>query len=89
MQVIYKYPLEVTGSQSISMPKGAKVLCVQVQRDVPCLWAIVDLANEVNLRRFRIWGTGHPVDESDLRYIGTFQLNEGGFVGHVFEPMQE
>lgn len=34
--------------------------------------------------RFRLAGTGHPIAEADLRYVGTFQLADGALVFHVF-----
>jgi len=85
---IYKYPFEVQGDVEISMPAGATILTVQVQGETPCIWAIVDPEQPIAVRRFRIFGTGHPLDiEPALsRYIGTFQLLGGRYVGHLFEP---
>ena len=42
MRVIYKYQLSVTDNNIISMPIGAEILCVQAQKEVPCIWALVD-----------------------------------------------
>lgn len=39
-------------------------------------------------RIFEIFGTGHTIycDMGvDRRYIGTFQIENGQFIGHVFE----
>lgn len=85
---IYKYPFEVRDDFYIEMPKGASVLTVQVQYGAPCIWAMVDDGQPVlESHRFRIFGTGHPVDIDPTlnRYVGTFQLLEGQFVGHLFE----
>ena len=82
---IWKYPLEITGSQEVVLPQGARILCVQVQHDVPCLWALVNPDEPSIPRRIYIFGTGHVAPVSAEGYIGTFQTNEGQFVGHVFE----
>lgn len=84
---IYKYPFEVQGDVEIAMPTGATILTVQVQGETPCIWAIVDPEQPIIVRHFRVFGTGHPLDiEPTLsRYIGTFQLVCGRFVGHLFE----
>lgn len=84
---IYKYQLEVKDYFSIVMPKGASILTVQVQQGIPCIWAIVDPEQILmETRNFRIFGTGHPILVSAKNsYIGTFQLQNGGFVGHLFE----
>lgn len=42
MKKIYKYRIEVTDDQNIEMPVGAKILTVQTQNGVPCIWAMVD-----------------------------------------------
>lgn len=84
---IYKYPLPLDDRSHIQMPRGAHVLCVQVQRDIPYLWAIVDPDQPLDAKLFRLCGTGHPLEitSPESRYIGTFQLAEGSFIGHVFE----
>lgn len=83
---IWKFPLQTVGMQSVQMPRNARILCVQVQRCEPCLWAMVDETKPLVERRIRIIGTEHPIDASAvLHYIGTYQLDGGGLVFHVFE----
>lgn len=86
MKRIFKFPLQVADLQKVSLPKDSIFLTVQVQRGIPCLWALVDTDKETEDRFIRIIGTGHSVPENVLRYIGTFQaLENNWFVGHVFE----
>ena len=85
MRAIYKYPLKVLDEQEVMMPKGARILAVQTQREAPCLWAEVELGAELQLRIIEVFGTGHPIDERPRKYLGTFQLLNGDFLGHVFE----
>lgn len=92
MEVIYKYPLEAVDRQTVRLPRGARILCVQNQRETPCLWAVVTVDVESKppneFRTFLILGTGHPQDKIPAdNYIGTFQLDEGTLVFHVFEDL--
>lgn len=86
MKRIYKYPLDMQGAaQIINMHAGAELLAVQVQRDVPCIWALVNPDNQMMQREFLIVGTGHDLPERYGGHVGTFQLDGGNFVFHVFE----
>jgi len=70
------------------MPSGCIILCVQVQDNIPCIWYInpcVDHNNSVVTRVFRIITTGEERHGIPSKYIGTFQLKHGRFVGHLFE----
>jgi hypothetical protein len=81
---IWKY--ELKKYCEIEMPINAQILAVQNQREVPCIWALVNPDDERELRRFEIVGTGHKFNYSvEHKYRGTFQLNGGLFVFHVFE----
>ncbi len=84
METIWKFPLKVEDRVMIAMPKGAQILCVQVQYGIPCIWAAVEDNGVWEERHFYISGTGHPI-EYDTSYVGTFQLCDGSFIGHVFE----
>lgn len=88
MKTIYKYPLEITDRQEIEMPREARILAVQVQNNVPCLWAVVDTELPLKERIFDTFGTGNPVDNYinyTHNYIGTYQVRGGSLVFHVFE----
>lgn len=86
-KTIWKFPLEIAGAQGIEMPKGAEILCVQFQKTILCLWAIVDPSAENEIRGFEICGTGRaPQHDFDrLSYVSTFQTMDGEFVWHLFE----
>lgn len=85
MESIFKYQLETTDEQIVEMPLGAEVLTVQVQNEIPCIWAKVN-PNHTPIRyRFRIFGTGHTIEEDFTgKYIGTYQLFNGSGVFHIF-----
>lgn len=83
-QAIWKFYLPLGDRVEIQMPECARILTVQVQRGDPVIWALVDRDVPTSPRRFRIVGTGHPVDFMG-DYIGTFQMPAGYLVFHVFE----
>lgn len=91
MKKIYKYTLETTDFQTVEMPKDCKILCVQTQNERPCIWALIDdMETIMEIKKFWIFWTGHPIGikndpELHKRYIGTYQLLGGKFIGHVFE----
>lgn len=90
MKSIWKYRLSVTDVQAVNIPAGAKILCVQIQGGIPCLWAMVDPLERLAQRRVRIFGTGQPARDFEINgieYIGTIQMSSGSLVWHVFvEP---
>jgi hypothetical protein len=91
--VIYKYPLEKWdyGVFELALPVAARVLCVQVQRGVPTVWARVNPAEtEIVPRRFVVVATGAPApSQNQGNYIGTFQLLAGDLVFHLFEMLRQ
>jgi len=82
--VIWKYELEV-GSQRIEMPVGARLLDIQCQRGKPCLWVLCDPSATMCRRRFEMYGTGHDTRREVGEYVGTFQMDCGYVVFHVFD----
>lgn len=90
---IFKYPLQVTDVQYVSLPLHAKLLTVQVQNGIPCLWALVDSKHKLKVNRpvFTI-GTGNPAGhvfetgktDEWPKYLSTYQLANGALVFHVF-----
>lgn len=89
MSVIWKFPVKIEDQFSLDMPQGARVLCVQTQGDSsePFVWAEVNPDAEKESRKFRLFGTGHPMEAGEdwLEYIGTFQIRGGAIVFHLYE----
>ena len=90
MKSIYKYILQDADVQSVSMPEGAKILCVQVQYGAACLWAEVDTDKPSVDRTIEMFGTGYEM-RCDMgierQYIGSYQLIGGALVFHVYENL--
>ena len=90
MYKIWKFPVSFNTINldrfELAMPGGARILKLDIQRNEPQFWVLVNPANEIELRRFRILGTGQPFEDlNDLEYIDSYQVNGGQFVWHVFE----
>lgn len=86
MKSIWKFPLETSDEQEVTMPAGSQILCVQMQGQMMCLWAKVDqYTTERERRHILIRGTGHRLDGNEGLYIGTVQMQGGALVWHVFE----
>jgi hypothetical protein len=85
IRTIHKYPFHIYDRETVCMPEGAKILKIEMQRDVPFLWALVDTEAAPIDHHFLVFGTGRPIGR-DLRlggHVATFQA--GPFVWHVFE----
>ena len=88
--MIWKFSLQITDRQTVTMPVGANILSVQDQAGGLQLWAIVNPDAEREQRVIEIVGTGNPmadVDKEDLArfHIATVQVRGGALVWHVFE----
>lgn len=92
--VIYKYALTqlaLAPAEPFLVHKGATPLCVQTQLGVPMLWASVPVyamtAPKMEDAKIEVIPTGRPYDTEGRKYIGTFQVEDGGipFVFHVFQ----
>jgi hypothetical protein len=85
MKTIYKYELSVEDNQIIKMPDGAKFLSLQTQNENPCIWMLVDTENKLVDIHFVTYGTGHEIKSGLGEFVGTYQLNNGRLVFHVFK----
>jgi len=84
--VIHKFAV-TPGPFKLTLPKRARVLTVQMQYDQPQMWALLDQNDFKVERSFAIVPTGAGVDATydDLAYVGTFQMQGGALVWHLFE----
>ena len=78
---IWKYPIQTY--TELQVPKGAKVLTVQMQNGEPQIWMLVNTEMPFERRVFQVFGTGHLVPDDPGTYIATFQVEP--YVFHVFE----
>ncbi|MDQ3223266.1 MAG: hypothetical protein M3Q75_07335 [Gemmatimonadota bacterium] len=83
MRRVYKYPVPVAMEFTLEIPVNAEVLTVQTQGGVGSIWILVDPDAPVVQRRFRVVLTGR--EAPPWHYVGTFQLDGGAMVLHLFE----
>lgn len=84
MQTIHKFHVPVNEIVRVSMPYDSDVLCVQMQGDTPCVWALVESGFPLVEKVFYWRGTGHDCEDvSAESYVGTVQFS--GLVFHLFE----
>ncbi len=82
---IYKYEL-TAHKVLLELPRGARILSVQVQHGVPVLWAAVEPTRMLREPRvIRIVATGEEFDADGASYISTFQLEGGNLIFHAYE----
>lgn len=89
---IFKYPLDVTYEQAITLPVGYELLHVDVQREKPMLWALVNEDAKQHQRVIiKCYGTGQELaDDLDyLRHIGSILQYNDTAVWHFFEDMAQ
>lgn len=83
---IYKYTIPIQDEVEIEMKKDTHILCVKNQREQLCIWALCSPDAEDILRSFRVYGTGHEIEQgkSAGMYIGTAVFQNGALIWHLF-----
>lgn len=87
MKLIWKYPLDLVGEQTLLVPVLAKPLTTQMQDGTICIWFEVQqhYKESRHPRKVHVVGTGHAEIQEDWLYAGTVQ--DGFFVWHIYvEP---
>ena len=85
---VYKYEISFVDEFLIEMRRYAKLLHVDVQHGVPYVWAFVVPTEPMMKRRFRLAGTGHPLEIIGA-HVGTFLTAGGDLVWHLFDYGEE
>lgn len=90
---VWKFELSISDYYDILIPRGAKILTVQMQDHAICAWALVDQNAPMVNRKFRIAGTGHQLviegTAVEMQYVGSVQQLGGALVWHVFDMGEE
>lgn len=88
MKMIHKFVVPVDDDvHDRQMPEGARIVHVDVQRDIGEVkfWAEVDTGVDAMVTRsFTVYGTGSPILES-MTYVGTVLVGGGRLVWHLYE----
>lgn len=83
MKTIGKYALLGAQIERVNVPRGARVLTVQMQGAQVCLWALADSREPLVTMTVWVFGTGFEMPEEVGRYLSTVQTRDG-FVWHYF-----
>lgn len=83
MKKVFKYPVMSDDSITVALPEGARPLHFDLQHGQLCLWALVDPSKPLVEYKFRMAGTGHPIDTCG-DFINTAILQGGALVFHFF-----
>lgn len=97
MKMILKYPLGMNihhnAVYEVDMPRGAKILDVQLEGDMPVIWAIVNPKRETRKYVFQVFATGfemHDYEKKNFHYLATVQQKGlTTFVWHIFEVYEQ
>jgi hypothetical protein len=93
VKTIYKYTLTLKPN-ILNIPKGAVFLCVGIQHRKGLegqpnisaqIWFLVDPSMPTESRVIDVYGTGEAMPDNPGQYLGTFLVDDGRFVWHVFE----
>ncbi len=85
-RVVHKFHA-YCGEITIGMP--AKFLAIQVQRGEPQFWVEHCPDSKVQAKaKIRVFCTGEKVEEG-YSYLGTYQANDGDFIGHVYAKAEK
>ena len=93
MNSVFRYFIKITDDQTIKIPLlhglslKDSVLKIDTQYEIPCMWVMVEDENKPVECKIFIRGTGHSCDSIFTKpdtYLGSFQLQDGRFVMHVF-----
>ena len=80
---VWKYPIPF-GRVTLDLPRGAVVVHVAAQNDMPTIWVRLDPGAPKVLRMYEVFATGEPVP-GDAAYCGTAHTVGGALVWHIFE----
>jgi len=81
---VWKFSVPVSDEFELEMPRHAEILFIAVQDDSPFIWARVVPGRHKETRKFKLRGTGHPIDTVST-HLGSFMLRGGALVFHLFE----
>ena len=89
MRTVHKFPLQ-HGRTRLPLPPNAWFLRVDVQHGEWVAWFCLDTDDEIALRTFQVFGTGHDMGTEHWLHLGTFYQDETkSLVWHLFEELRQ
>ena len=92
MKRVLKYIIKMHGETIIEINGIGRILHVDVQRQQPCVWVeVIYYPLHKETKKIRVFHTGEEITEELLhktRYIGTFLVDDGNYVGHTYQIIE-
>lgn len=80
----YEIALNLSTTTRLAIPKYGIILHTNMQSNKLFIWVLVDINEDVEMRYFQIYGTGHNISPVEKHlYVGT--VFQDIFVWHLFE----
>lgn len=89
METIWKFHIPtISPDVVIEVPRNSLALHAGTQWNKAYIWFVVrkDFIKDLVPFRLKVIMTGEDVDLTGCEHLGTFMLDEGAFVAHVFVP---
>ena len=94
MRVVHKFHLEI-GETILSIPANAEIVHVAEQIGELQMWVELNPSAPKINRFFRVFCTGHPIDDIQdqlgftlrPKYVGTALMAGSAFVAHIYEAI--
>lgn len=88
MKVIYKYPLNITPKQSVTLYEDTEILSITPKYGGVFMWACHETDMPAKSVEISMYGTGHKIPDDPGKYIGTVHL-DNGLVFHYFAEYEK
>jgi hypothetical protein len=85
MKTVWKYEIPIQDDFQLQLPGGYKILTMAMQNKCPHIWVLVDPRQPLEVVKFRLAGTGHPIEQENILYIATAHCIDYGLVFHLFQ----
>ena len=83
MKVIKEFEINPSNKTQINLPTGYIVLSVELKKNKPCLFVLVDPYNKYEIVTFQICVSNKNIRDG-WGYVGTFQGTDGNYY-HLFK----
>lgn len=82
---VFKFDLTLETHQNIKIPRDHQILSIQTQRGKPRMWVRVNPESEPTTVALHTVCTGCPFAFDVSKFLGTYQVQSGDLVFHVFQ----
>lgn len=89
MRTIFKTKLDICDHQTIELPQGYKIIHVDMQQDIPCIWYECTPDNPTVKVEILCFGTGFMMPDpctpdGAIEHIGSVVTHDGFLVWHFY-----